>query len=176
MPFFFCSRCKSRCLRFCKRKNRLTIDLAYVYIKKSDIYENLAFLSGCDEAKQNGIKPFRKELTEIREKTNNQILSKIDLITEKCSDRDFPNECLENKIKKQIKKAFEPKEQKEILKELEKAKNANFKFYDMIYNSNKYCIGQCGIYAQSLAYEDEARQLKSMLKKLIYLNETKNGY
>lgn len=175
--------------------NGKNIDLAYIYIKKSNSYDNLAFLSGCDEAKKYNITasrkdfPIKKETTKadisLKSKVNAQAVLKkcmeIAFAKENLSTYDFliasenVNGCLVNAIKKEIEKGFEVKEQDEMLQNLKQSRKAVFAFYDKIYNSNKYCIGQCGATAQIFPYEDEAKLLQQMLERLIFLNLAKKG-
>lgn len=176
--------------------NGKNVDLAYVYIKKSKNYDNLAFLSGCDETKKYNIQTTRKDFPIIKEITKEDMYqkSKVDaqVVLENCMNAAFAkenpktydsliasqktNDCIVEAIKKEIKKGFEPKEQEEMLKNLKQSRQAIFNFYDKIYNSNKYCIPQCGITAQAFPYEDETKLLQQMLESLLFLNLEKNGY
>ena len=162
--------------------NGKNIDLAYSYIKKPNHYENLAFLSGCDEAKKYDIQATRKDFSIKEEMTKEDMLKKskanTQIVLKKCMDIAFPkaNDCLAEAIKKEIKKGFEPKEQTEMLQSLKQSRKEVFAFYDKIYNSNKYCISQCGAIGQDFPYEDETKLLQQMLERLIFLNLAKKGY
>lgn len=63
-----------------------------------------------------------------------------------------------------------------MLETLDNARKSVFRFYDTIYNQNKYCLGKCGTMAYHLAENDENTLLKNMLSRLMYLNKVKNGY
>lgn len=176
--------------------NGKNIDLAYIYIKKSNSYDNLAFLSGCDDAKKYNIQATRKEFPIIQEMTKEDISQKSKIGAQEalknCMNTTFvkenfttydsliaskkANDCLVEAITKEIKKGFEPKEQAEMIQSLKQSRKAVFAFYDKIYNSNKYCITQCGTMAQFFPYEDETKLLQQMLERLIFLNLAKNGY
>lgn len=176
--------------------NGKNIDLAYIYIKKSNSYENLAYLSGCDDAKKYNIQATRKEFPIIQEMTKEDISQKskngAQEALKNCMNTAFvkenpttydsliaskkANDCLVEAIIKEIKKGFEPKEQAEMIQSLKQSRKAVFAFYDKIYNSNKYCITQCGAMAQFFPYEDETKLLQQMLERLIFLNLAKNGY
>lgn len=175
--------------------NGKNIDLAYIYIKNSDSYENLAYLSGCDDAKKYNIQAIRKDFLMKKEMTKEDMYqkSKVDAQTvlKKCMNKNFvkqltatydsllaltkANDCIVEAIKKEIKKGFESKEQDEMLQNLKQSRKSVFNFYDKIYNSNKYCVGKCGTMAQFFPYEDETELLQQMLERLIFLNLAKNG-
>lgn len=176
--------------------NGKNIDLAYIYIKKSNSYDNLAFLSGCDEVKKYNIQETRNDFPIIKKTTKEDMYqkSKIDaqIVLKKCANIAFEkeslttsdslialqvaNDCIVEEIKKEINRGFEPKEQTEMLKNLEQSRTAIYNFYDKIYNSNKYCVAQCGTIAQIFPYEEETKLLQQMLEHLIFLNLAKNGY
>lgn len=176
--------------------NQIGIDLAYIYLKKGKKYENLAYLSHCKEAKKHNIHQFENAFPTKKEMSKEEMYKKskedAKAVMKKCSDKAFvkenlttydsltasnqANDCIAEAIKQEIKKGFEPKEQKEMLDYLAQIRNPLFHFYDKIYNSNKYCIGQCGTIAQLFPYEDEAIVLEKMLESLIFLNIKKNGY
>lgn len=156
-------------------------DIAYIYVKKSDnTYENLAYISRCNEASQNNISHFRSDFPIIKEKSQTQISdgikAKVDDIIKNCHQENILDDCLYTAIKKQIIIGFDPNEQQIMLKTLDDTRKSVFRFYDTIYNQNKYCLGKCGTMAHYLAKDDEIELLKNMLSRLIYLNDVKNGY
>ena len=171
-------------------------DIAYLYIKDNKTYKNLASLSGCNDIKKLNLKanitnlPVKIKQSRIELKPS--INKETDEIVNGCVKKFFvednlttaqmvqysslANDCIAEKIKKQIMEGFEKPEQEKMLIALQELRKSSFQFYDMIYNSNKYCIGQCGTIAHPMAFEDEKKQLRNMLKALIYLNKAKNGY
>lgn len=176
--------------------NGKNIDLAYVYVKNPEGYDNLAFLSGCDEAKKHKILSFRKDFPLNKETSQDDLNKKskkeAELILNKCLDKfsakensttydnlifsTKTNDCIVEAITKEIKKGFEPKEQAEMFENLKQSRQSVFSFYDKLYNSNKYCIDHCGTMAQLFPYEDETKLLQRMLENLIFLNLAENGY
>ena len=156
-------------------------DIAYVYVKKNNnTYENLAYIAGCTDAQKNKISHFKSAFPVIKEKSPTQISAdikkEIDKTIQNCFKEDTENECLYTAIKEQIITGFEIEEQKIMLKTLDEARKSVFRFYDNIYNKNKYCLGKCGSLANHMAESDETEFLKNMLSRLLYLNEVKNGY
>lgn len=176
--------------------NKIGIDLAYIYLKKGKRYENLAYLSGCKEVKKHDIHQFEDNFLKKKKMSKEEMYKKSkdasESMAKKCMDTFFvkenptthdslvastqANDCIAEAIKQEIKKGFEPEEQKEMLQYLTQLRKPFFHFYDKIYNSNKYCIGQCGTTAQLYPYEDEAFMLEQMFERLKFLNITKNGY
>lgn len=175
--------------------NGEAIDLAHVYYKENGKFINLGISSGCISSDDYDIKEKLDTLPIVhREKDNIQIEAKkkaLD-IYKICAEQNksssdlttadmviqntLVNNCLNDAIKKEIDKGFVSEIQKEMKEYLEQARKNVFKFYDRIYNSNKYCYGQCGTSSLLLPYVDENALLMDVLEKLLYLNMIKSGY
>lgn len=134
----------------------------------------------------------QKQIKISKEEMYKKSKDSAEKIAKQCSDKAFmkenpttydsliastqANDCIAEAIQQEIKKGFEANEQKEMLEHLNQLRKPFFRFYDKIYNSNKYCIGQCGTIAQLYPYEEEAVMLEKILERLIFLNMSKNGY
>ncbi|MBQ8784954.1 MAG: hypothetical protein IJZ59_02805 [Alphaproteobacteria bacterium] len=175
--------------------NGTNVDIAHLYYFKNNNFINIGIEAGCIKNGQYGIEKSLNKLPilyDSKEKNMELIEAKIQKIHNKCSSLsknknnittndmiDYNSQCSQyfiEEIKKEIKTAFSPHEQTKMLEYLSQSENAIFNFYNNIYSANKYCDGQCGTMATYLPYIDKISMLEKMLKKLLYLNLTKNGY
>ena len=83
------------------------------------------------------------------------------------------NDCLEKVLIEEIREVFSIGEQREMQEVLQQTRKTSDRFYELLYNENKYCEGQCGLMAQIAQQSKVTELLEKMLYDMIMIKLNK---
>lgn len=148
----------------------------------------MLFLIGCQNTGElDVLLPNESELT-IQESTS-QAKKETSVISDRCYVSAFKhnetstlsvinasikqNDCLEQAILKESKELFNAEKQQEIKNILQQIRNSQDRFYDLLYNENKYCNGKCGLMAQVVQQSKVTEYMEQLLYDLLLVRLNK---
>ena len=85
------------------------------------------------------------------------------------------NDCMYKAVEEQVRQAFEPTEQEQVLEWIMTGWRGVSQTYWMIFNNNKYCYGRCGTMQHLRNTPFEAQFLEQVLAWLIHANAKKGS-
>lgn len=124
------------------------------------------------------------DVCEVNEKTSEQIMQKAKDETQAISDKCYKmafvkkeystlyainaaikqNDCLEKVLIEEIREILSVRKQKEMREVLQQTRQSGDKFYELLYNENRYCEGQCGLTAQIV----QQSKVTELFEKILY--------
>lgn len=144
------------------------------------------FVIACDN-KQEASSSKLKEMT--LEEINRKAKDETQAISDKCYKMAFikreystlyainaaikQNDCLEKVLIEEIREVFSNGKQREMQEVLQQTKKSSDRFYELLYNENKYCDGQCGLMAQITQQSKVTELLEKMLYDMIMIKLNK---